>query len=144
LIVKCGLLLRWEPENRVSWSDALPVTIPGRGQVVRLWPAGFGPRGDEQPAHVRSLADVTIAVANGDLSKKITVDVRGEILQLKEAINTKLDQLRSFAAEVTRMAREVGTDGRLGGQATCWLWPGHGRKRQFHGAGSDDDRYRRD
>ena len=68
-------------------------------------------------AQVRNIADVTIAVANGDLSKKITVDVRGEILQLKEAINTMVDQLRSFAAEVTRVAREVGTEGRLGGQA---------------------------
>ena len=68
-------------------------------------------------AQVRNIADVTIAVANGDLSKKISVDVRGEILQLKEAINTMLDQLRSFASEVTRVAREVGTDGKLGGQA---------------------------
>ncbi len=68
-------------------------------------------------AQVRSIADVTIAVANGDLSKKVTVDVRGEILQLKEAINTMVDQLRSFASEVTRVAREVGTDGKLGGQA---------------------------
>jgi signal transduction histidine kinase/CheY-like chemotaxis protein/HAMP domain-containing protein len=68
-------------------------------------------------AQVRNIADVTIAVANGDLSKKITVDVRGEILQLKEAINIMVDQLRSFAAEVTRVAREVGTEGRLGGQA---------------------------
>ena len=59
-------------------------------------------------AQVRNLAEVTIAVANGDLSKKITVDVRGEILQLKEAINTMVDQLRSFASEVTRVAREVG------------------------------------
>src|SRR5579863_7865241 len=66
---------------------------------------------------VRSIAEVTIAVANGDLSKKITVDVRGEILQLKEAINTMVDQLRSFASEVTRVAREVGTEGKLGGQA---------------------------
>ena len=66
---------------------------------------------------VRNIADVTIAVANGDLSKKITVDVRGEIQQLKEAINTMVDQLRSFASEVTRVAREVGTEGRLGGQA---------------------------
>src|SRR5580692_11785607 len=66
---------------------------------------------------VRNISDVTIAVANGDLSRKITVDVRGEILQLKEAINTMVDQLRSFASEVTRVAREVGTDGRLGGQA---------------------------
>ncbi|MFN2570822.1 MAG: HAMP domain-containing protein, partial [Gemmatimonadales bacterium] len=68
-------------------------------------------------AQVRNITDVTIAVASGDLSKKITVDVRGEILQLKEAINTMVDQLRSFAAEVTRVAREVGTDGKLGGQA---------------------------
>jgi HAMP domain-containing protein/CheY-like chemotaxis protein/signal transduction histidine kinase len=68
-------------------------------------------------AQVRNIADVTIAVANGDLSKKITVDVRGEILQLKETINTMVEQLRSFASEVTRVAREVGTEGRLGVQA---------------------------
>ncbi len=68
-------------------------------------------------AQVRNIADVTIAVANGNLSKKITVDVRGEILQLKEAINTMVDQLRSFASEVTRVAKEVGTEGKLGGQA---------------------------
>jgi HAMP domain-containing protein/CheY-like chemotaxis protein/signal transduction histidine kinase len=68
-------------------------------------------------AQVRNIAEVTIAVASGDLSKKITVDVRGEILQLKEAINTMVDQLRSFASEVTRVAREVGTEGKLGGQA---------------------------
>jgi HAMP domain-containing protein len=68
-------------------------------------------------AQVRNIADVTIAVASGDLSKKITVDVRGEILQLKEAINTMVDQLNAFAGEVTRVAREVGTEGRLGGQA---------------------------
>jgi HAMP domain-containing protein/CheY-like chemotaxis protein/signal transduction histidine kinase len=66
---------------------------------------------------VRNIAEVTIAVANGDLSKKITVDVRGEILQLKEAMNMMVDQLRSFASEVTRVAREVGTEGKLGGQA---------------------------
>src|SRR5207237_1018403 len=68
-------------------------------------------------AQVRNIADVTIAVANGDLSKKITVDVKGEILQLKDTINTMVDQLNAFAAEVTRVAREVGTDGKLGGQA---------------------------
>src|SRR6266705_3808522 len=68
-------------------------------------------------AQVRNIAEVTIAVADGDLSKKITVDVRGEILLLKEAINTMVDQLRSFASEVTRVAREVGTEGKLGGQA---------------------------
>ncbi len=68
-------------------------------------------------AQVRNIAEVTTAIAGGDLSRKITVDVRGEILQLKEAINTMVDQLRSFASEVTRVAREVGTDGKLGGQA---------------------------
>jgi HAMP domain-containing protein/CheY-like chemotaxis protein/signal transduction histidine kinase len=66
---------------------------------------------------VRNIAEVATAIANGDLSKKITVDVRGEILQLKETLNTMVEQLRSFAAEVTRVAREVGTEGRLGGQA---------------------------
>ena len=66
---------------------------------------------------VRNIAEVATAIASGDLSKKITVDVRGEILLLKETLNTMVDQLRSFAAEVTRVAREVGTEGRLGGQA---------------------------
>jgi len=66
---------------------------------------------------VRNIAEVTTAVAGGDLSKKITVDVRGEILQLKETINTMVDQLNGFAGEVTRVAREVGTEGKLGGQA---------------------------
>jgi len=68
-------------------------------------------------AQVRNIAEVTTAVATGDLSRKITVDVRGEILELKNTINTMVDQLRSFAAEVTRVAREVGTEGKLGGQA---------------------------
>ena len=68
-------------------------------------------------AQVRNIADVTTAVANGDLSKKITVDVKGEILELKNTINTMVDQLSSFASEVTRVAREVGTEGKLGGQA---------------------------
>ncbi len=68
-------------------------------------------------AQVRNIADVTTAVANGDLSRKITVDVRGEILELKNTINTMVDQLNSFASEVTRVAREVGTEGKLGGQA---------------------------
>jgi HAMP domain-containing protein len=67
---------------------------------------------------VRNIAEVTTAVANGDLSKKITVDVKGEVLELKNTINTMVDQLRSFADEVTRVAREVGTEGKLGGQAT--------------------------
>jgi HAMP domain-containing protein len=68
-------------------------------------------------AQVRNIAEVTTAVANGDLAKKITVDVRGEILELKDTINTMVDQLGSFASEVTRVAREVGTEGKLGGQA---------------------------
>src|SRR5947207_2450097 len=68
-------------------------------------------------AQVRNIAAVTTAVANGDLTKKITVDVKGEILELKNTVNTMVDQLSSFAAEVTRVAREVGTEGRLGGQA---------------------------
>ncbi|MGE5359630.1 MAG: HAMP domain-containing protein, partial [Bacteroidales bacterium] len=66
---------------------------------------------------VRNIAEVTTAVANGDLTKKITVDVKGEFLELKNTINTMVDQLRSFASEVTRVAREVGTEGKLGGQA---------------------------
>ena len=66
---------------------------------------------------VRNIAEVATAIASGDLSRKITVDVRGEILQLKETLNTMVEQLRSFAAEVTRVAREVGSEGRLGGQA---------------------------
>src|SRR2546430_15757325 len=68
-------------------------------------------------SQVRNIAEVTTAVAKGDLSKKITVEVKGELLQLKETINTMVDQLNSFASEVTRVAREVGTDGKLGGQA---------------------------
>src|SRR5437867_3208268 len=66
---------------------------------------------------MRNIADVTTAVAKGDLSKKITVEVKGEILELKNTINTMVDQLGAFASEVTRVAREVGTEGQLGGQA---------------------------
>src|SRR5690348_13454118 len=66
---------------------------------------------------VRAIAEVTTAVANGDLSKKITADVKGEILELKNTINTMVDQLNTFASEVTRVALEVGTEGKLGGQA---------------------------
>src|SRR6185437_3417557 len=68
-------------------------------------------------AQVRNIAEVSTAIASGDLSKKITVDVRGEILELKDTINTMVDQLNAFAGEVTRVAREVGTEGKLGGQA---------------------------
>ena len=76
---------------------------------------------------VRNIAAVTTAVAKGDLSKKITVDVKGEILELKNTINTMVDQLSSFAAEVTRVAREVGTEGKLGGQADVEASQAHGR-----------------
>ena len=83
-----------------------------------------GPDRQRQPrwpsnltGQVRNIAEVTTAVANGDLSKKITVDVKGEILELKNTINTMVDQLNGFASEVTRVAREVGTEGKLGGQA---------------------------
>ena len=77
---------------------------------------------------MRNIADVTTAVATGDLSKKITVDVKGEILELKNTINTMVDQLRSFASEVTRVAREVGTEGksRRAGR-TCRAWRAPGR-----------------
>src|SRR5437867_630087 len=68
-------------------------------------------------AQVRNIADVTKAVAAGDLSRKVTVDVKGEILELKDTVNRMVDQLSSFASEVTRVAREVGTEGKLGGQA---------------------------
>ena len=90
-------------------------------------------------AQVRNIAEVATAIANGDLSKKITVDVRGEILLLKETLNTMVEQLRSFAAEVTRVAREVGTDGRLGGQAVVPGVAGHleGPHRQRQPAGRE-------
>jgi HAMP domain-containing protein len=69
------------------------------------------------PVKVRAIAQVTTAVANGDLSKKMSADAKGEVLELKNTINTMVDQLNSFASEVTRVAREVGTEGKLGGQA---------------------------
>ncbi len=73
--------------------------------------------GSNLTAQVRNIAEVTTAVAKGDLSRKITVDVKGEILELKNTINTMVDQLNSFGSEVTRVAREVGSEGKLGGQA---------------------------
>ena len=75
--------------------------------------------GRQPDGQVRNIAEVTTAVARGDLSRKITVDVKGEILELKNTINTMVDQLNAFASEVTRVAREVGTEGKLGGQARC-------------------------
>ena len=90
---------------------------------------------------VRNIAEVTTAVARGDLSRKITVDVKGEILELKNTINTMVDQLNAFASEVTRVAREVGTEGKLGGQAVvsgvAGTWKDLDRQREFHGQQPD-------
>jgi HAMP domain-containing protein len=90
---------------------------------------------------VRNIAEVTTAVAKGDLSRKITVDVKGEILELKNTINTMVDQLNGFASEVTRVAREVGTEGKLGGQARGARRRRHvegpHRQRQLHGLQPD-------
>ena len=78
-------------------------------------------------SQVRNIAQVTTAVANGDLSQKITVDAQGEILELKSTINTMVDQLSAFADEVTRVAREVGTEGSLGGRPRSRASPAPGR-----------------
>ena len=91
--------------------------VKGVGGVWKDLTDSVNSMGGNLTAQVRNIAEVTTAVANGDLSRKITVDVRGEILELKITINTMVDQLNSFASEVTRVAREVGTDGKLGGQA---------------------------
>jgi len=91
--------------------------VPGVGGTWKDLTDNVNAMADNLTGQVRNIADVTTAVALGDLSKKITVDVRGEILELKNTINTMVDQLNSFASEVTRVAREVGTEGKLGGQA---------------------------
>jgi HAMP domain-containing protein/GAF domain-containing protein len=110
--------------TRVAREVGTDGKLGGQAQVKNVsgvWKAltdSVNQMADNLTAQVRNIADVTIAVANGDLSKKITVDVRGDILQLKEAINTMVDQLNGFAGEVSRVAREVGTEGKLGGQAT--------------------------
>ena len=88
---------------------------------------------------VRNIAEVTTAVARGDLSKKITVDVKGEILELKNTINVMVDQLNAFASEVTRVAREVGTEGKLGGQAQV-----PGRRRHVEGPDRQRQRHGRE
>jgi HAMP domain-containing protein/signal transduction histidine kinase/CheY-like chemotaxis protein len=91
--------------------------VPGVGGTWKDLTDSVNQMAGNLTAQVRNIADVAIAVANGDMSRKITVDVRGEILQLKETLNTMVDQLRAFASEVTRVAREVGSEGKLGGQA---------------------------
>jgi HAMP domain-containing protein len=91
--------------------------VPGVGGTWKDLTDSVNSMAGNLTAQVRNIAEVTTAVAKGDLSRKITVQVRGEILELKNTINTMVDQLSSFASEVTRVAREVGTEGRLGGQA---------------------------
>ncbi len=109
--------------TRVAREVGTEGMLGGQAQVKGVWGVwkdlteSVNQMAGNLTAQVRNIAEVTIAVASGDLSKKITVDVRGEILQLKEAINTMVEQLRSFASEVTRVAREVGTEGKLGGEA---------------------------
>src|SRR5678810_836414 len=93
-------------------------TVKGIGGVWKDLTDSVNQMGSNLTAQVRNIAEVTTAVAKGDLSRKITVDVKGEILELKNTINTMVDQLRGFASEVTRVAREVGSEGKLGGQAT--------------------------
>src|SRR3712207_4202414 len=91
--------------------------VPGVGGTWKDLTDSVNDMAGSLTVQVRNIAEVTTAVANGDLSKKITVDVRGEILELKNTINTMVDQLNAFASEVTRVAREVGSEGKLGGQA---------------------------
>src|SRR5206468_9394208 len=91
--------------------------VPGVGGTWKDLTDNVNLMANNLTGQVRNIATVTTAVANGDLTKKITVDVKGEILELKATINTMVDQLNGFASEVTRVAREVGTEGKLGGQA---------------------------
>jgi len=91
--------------------------VPGVGGTWKDLTDSVNSMAANLTSQVRNIAEVTTAVARGDLSKKVTVDVRGEILELKDTVNTMVDQLSSFAAEVTRVAKEVGTEGKLGGQA---------------------------
>src|SRR5438552_7543135 len=91
--------------------------VPGVGGTWKDLTDSVNSMASNLTGQVRNIAEVSTAIANGDLSKKITVNVSGEILLLKDTINTMVDQLNAFAGEVTRVAREVGTEGRLGGQA---------------------------
>src|SRR5207253_814507 len=91
--------------------------VPGVSGTWKDLTDGVNTLADNLTTQVRNIAEVTKAVAQGDLSTQNTVDVKGEVLELKETINTMVEQLRAFAAEVTRVAREVGTEGILGGQA---------------------------
>src|SRR5205809_1149394 len=109
--------------TRVAREVGTDGTLGGQAEVrgvAGAWRDRTGPVHSlrlNRPDQVRNIAQVTTAVANGDLSKKISVEAKGEIAELRDTINTMVDQLRAFAAEVTRVAREVGTEGKLGGQA---------------------------
>ncbi len=92
-------------------------TVEGVDGIWKELTDSVNQMGSNLTAQVRNIAEVTTAVARGDLSRKITVDVKGEILELKNTMNTMVDQLNSFASEVTRVAVEVGSEGKLGGQA---------------------------
>ena len=101
--------------------------VPGVGGTWKDLTDNVNSMASNLTGQVRNIAEVATAIASGDLSKKITVDVRGEILLLKETLNTMVEQLRSFAAEVTRVAREVGTEGRWAGRPWCRGWAAPGR-----------------
>src|SRR5206468_4224090 len=92
-------------------------TVPGVAGTWKDLTDNVNSMANNLTTQVRNIADVTTAVAKGDLSRKITVDVNGEILELKNTINTMVDRLNGFASEVSRVAREVGSEGKLGGQA---------------------------
>ena len=115
--------------------------VPGVGGTWKDLTDSVNSMAGNLTAQVRNIAEVTTAVAKGDLSRKITVTVRGEILELKNTINTMVDQLSSFASEVTRVAREVGTEGKLGGQAevegVAGTWKRSDGERQLHGRQPD-------
>src|SRR5439155_808466 len=100
-------------EGKLGGQAAVPGVAGTRKGVAE----GVNSMASNLTGQVRNIADVATAIANGDLSRKIMVDVKGEILELKNTINTMVDQLNAFASEVTRVAREVGTEGKLGGQA---------------------------
>src|SRR4029434_5332485 len=112
-----GEVTRVAREVGTDWRLRGQAQVPGVAGTWKDLTDNVNSMAGNLTAQVRNIAEVATAIANGDLSKKITVDVRGEILELKNTINTMVDQLNSFASEVTRVAREVGTEGKLGGQA---------------------------
>ncbi len=124
--------------HRQAASAARPV-VPGVGGTWKDFTDNVNLLAANLTTQVRNIAEVTTAVARGDLSRKITVDVKGEILELKNTINTMVDQLNAFASEVTRVAREVGTEGKLGGQAA-----GAGRRRHLEGPDRHRERHGRE